>query len=77
MSKRCTHCGSYNTEVAFGNHVSRGIINAGRATLSLSGAIAMSVICPTTATSMGVQIWKNTTPGEFKGHYCCSCGKEF
>lgn len=77
MSKRCTHCGSYNTEVAIGNHISRGFINTGRAVLSVSGALVTSVISPSTASAMGAHIWRNTTPGEFNGHYCCSCGKEF
>ena len=77
MSKKCPHCGSYNTEVAIGNYVGRGIINVGRAALTLGAYVVGGLAGPTTGKTFGYGTWKNTDPGEFEGHHCCNCGKDF
>lgn len=77
MSKKCPYCKSYNTEAAIGNYVERGVINAGRAALAIGASLIGSLGGPTTGKVFGYGTWKNTDPGEFKGHHCCECGRDF
>lgn len=77
MSKRCPHCGSYNTEAAIENYVERGIVNIGRVLLTAGATTVGSLVNPVIAQGSGREVWKNTEPGEFHGHRCCNCGKEF
>lgn len=77
MSKKCPHCGSYNTEAAIGNYVGRGLIHIGRGLLAAGAMTVGSIGGPTTGKAAGYTVWKNTEPGAFHGHRCCNCGKEF
>lgn len=77
MSKQCPHCGSYNTEAAIDNYVGRGMVNIGRAALAIGASLIGSLGGPTTGKVFAMGTWKNTDPGEFKGHRCCNCGEEF
>lgn len=77
MSKKCPHCGSYNTETAISNYVSRGALNAGRAVLALTAGLAATIISPNHGGPTASEVYKKTNPGEFKGYRCCECGKEF
>lgn len=77
MSKKCPYCGSDNTEVSVGNYVERGVVNAGRFTIAAAAAFAMGLVSRSHATHAGVHTYNSMDPGEFKGHHCCNCGKDF
>lgn len=78
MSKKCPHCGSYNTETAVINWVGRGLLHAGRLALSAGAGIVGSIGGPNTGKIAAYQTWRNTEPTTaFEGYRCCECGKEF
>ena len=78
MSKKCPHCGSYNTETAVGNWIERGVINAGRGVVSAGAGVIMSIFHPSMGSAAAAKTWQNTKPSEqFKGYHCCNCGKDF
>lgn len=79
MSKKCPHCGSYNTEAAVINWVGRGLLNAGRGVLALGAGLIGGIIMPGGgAGALGSKTWQNTKPTTpFNGYRCCNCGKEF
>lgn len=37
--KKCPKCGSYDTRPAYENYVGRGVVNVGRAALTIGGGI--------------------------------------
>jgi len=77
MSKKCPYCGSYNTEAAIENYVGRGLVNVGRGVLAFGAATIGAIGGPIIGQGAGYTVWKNTDPGDFHGHRCCYCGKEF
>lgn len=78
MSKKCPHCGSYNTEYAIGNWVKRGFINAGRLVLTAGAGMIGSLSSPNNGKVFSYQVWKNTAPSEFfDGYHCCNCKRDF
>lgn len=77
MSKKCPHCGSYNTEISIGNYAGRTLLNAGRYALAVGAAMVAGVINPTVGHAAGHSVLHDTDPGDLKGHHCCNCGKDF
>lgn len=77
MSKQCPHCGSWNTEVAVGNYVGRGLVNIGRFALAAGATMVVGFFNHTAGHGAGHAVIHNTDPGTFYGHRCCVCGKEF
>lgn len=75
--KRCPKCGSYDTRTAYENYVGRGIVNVGRAALSLGGGLLGEMIHPIAGHKAAESIWENTNPGELKTYKCNRCGHEF
>lgn len=76
MSKKCVYCGSYNTELAVTNLIERGMVNTGRAVLSVGAALAGSIFGPAGA-YFGKRVWETTKQEKLKGYHCCNCGKDF
>ena len=77
MSKQCPYCGSWNTEVVVGNYVGRGLVNTGRFALAAGAAMVVGLFNHTAGHAAGHAVMHNTDPGEFHGHRCCECGREF
>ena len=77
MSKKCPYCGSYNTEVSVSNYATRAVINTGRFVIATGASIIASAFSPSAGHAAGHTVMHNTDPGEFKGHHCCNCGKDF
>lgn len=77
MSKRCPHCGSYNTEISIGNYAGRALLNAGRFALAAVAALTVGLFNQTAGHAAGHSVLHNTDPGDLKGHHCCNCGKDF
>lgn len=77
MSKQCPHCGSWNTEAVVANYVGRGLINTGRFALAGAAGMVVGLFARGATGGVATDIWRNTDPGEFHGHRCCVCGKEF
>ena len=76
MSKRCPYCDSYNTELAVTNWVERGVVNTGRAVISVGAALAGSIFGPYGA-YFGKRVWETTKQEDLKGYHCCNCGTDF
>lgn len=77
MSKRCTYCGSYNTEMAVGNCAERVAVNAGRVLISLGGGLLGSAFHPGMGGAFAYKIWVGTKQGDLLSHHCCKCGRDF
>ena len=77
MSKKCPYCGSYNTEVSVSNYAKRTVVNVGRFALAVGATLIAHSFTPSAGHAAGHTIMHNTDPGEFKGHHCCNCGKDF
>ncbi len=77
MSKRCPHCGSYNTEISIRNYAARAIINSARYSVAVGVSLVASLFTPSAAHAAGHGILHETDPGELNGHHCCNCGKDF
>lgn len=77
MSKRCTHCGSYNTEISIKKYAARSVINIGRYAIAAGGSIIAHAFSPSASHAAGHTILHETDPGDLKGHYCRNCGKYF
>lgn len=77
MSKKCIHCGSYNTEIAVGNCVERAVVNTGRIMLSLGAGLIGSVFNPNMGGAYAAKTWEGTKQEKLRKHHCCTCGKDF
>lgn len=85
MSKRCPHCGSYNTEILIGNFAGRAAIDTIRVVAAggagvlgfLGGGLLNHGMGHKLGEGAAKEVWKKTDPGEFKGYKCCNCKKEF
>ena len=73
MSKKCPHCGSYNTELKISGNVGYGVVKGAR--IAAAG-IALGKYAGHTA---GHSLLNSTKDwGEdMDHHHCCNCGKDF
>lgn len=77
MSKKCPHCGSYNTELSVGNYAGRALLQIGRYALAIGAHMVGGLFGPSTGHAAGHSVLHNTELGEFEGHHFCNCGKDF
>ena len=77
MSKKCPHCKSYNTEVAVGNWVERGAINAGRVIIAAGAGILGGLVNRAGGGYFATRVWNSTKQEDLKGYHCCNCGRDF
>lgn len=79
MSKKCTHCGSYNTEAKVSGKIGYNVVQAVRIATAGGAAIVGGFLGPSTAHAAGHSVMNNTKDwGEdINKHHCCNCGKDF
>lgn len=77
MSKKCPHCGSYNTEISITNYTERAVVNTGRFVVAAAAALAVGLVDRNHASHVGVHTYNSMDPGELQGHHCCNCDKDF
>ena len=78
MSKKCTHCGSYNTELKVSGNV--GYAFAQGARIVAGGAALVAGLFNHSAGHVaGHGVLKNTEDWgkDINRHHCCACGKDF
>lgn len=74
---KCPYCGSYDTDPVIINYVGRGALHAGRFLLAGGAALVGGLFGHNIGHMAGHSVLENTKPGDFKGHRCNKCKKEF
>ena len=79
MSKKCTYCGSYNTERSVGGTANYAMRQAGRLLVSGVTSMAVGIFNRSAGQGAGRAMLKNTenwVSGVDQFH-CCECGRDF
>lgn len=79
MSKKCTHCGSYNTETKVSGNIGYGFVQVTRIATAGGAAILGGLFGHAAGHAAGHSVMNNTKDwGEnINKHHCCNCGKDF
>jgi len=79
MSKKCPHCGSYNTERSVGGTANYLARQTGRLVVSGTASLLVGIFNRSAGQGAGRAMLKNTenwVSGVDQFH-CCNCGKDF
>ena len=76
MSRRCPHCGSYNTDRKVGNTIGKGILDVGSGIITLVATFGSELLSRGTG-----KITANNMQKALKNHiecfHCNSCNSDF
>lgn len=79
MSKKCTHCGSYNTERSVMGTANFALRQAARLSVSAGAVFVVGCFNKTAAHGAGHAMLHNTENwvSGVKQFHCCECGNDF
>ena len=81
MSKKCPHCGSYNTELKVSGNIGYGLVQGARLLTAGVASMAVGLFNHTAGHAAGHSMLHNTESWgkSISRHHCCNpkCGKDF
>lgn len=79
MSKKCSLCGSYNTERSIGGTANYALRQAGRLAIAGGASMVVSIFNKYAGRGVGGEVLKNTERwvSGVKQYYCCECKQCF
>ena len=79
MSRKCPHCGSYNTELKISGNGGYGVVKGARIAAAGIAHVAGGLFGKYVGNAAGHAVLNSTKDwGEgIDRHHCCNCGKDF
>ena len=79
MSKKCPHCGSYNTESKVSGNIGYGLVQGARFICAGAAYAAVGLFNHGAAHAAGHSVLHGTEDwgDDIDRHYCCNCGRDF
>lgn len=79
MSKKCPHCGSYNTESKVSGNIGYGLVQGARFICAGAAYAAVGLFNRGAAHAAGHSVLHGTEDwgDDIDRHHCCKCGRDF
>jgi hypothetical protein len=76
MSRKCTHCGSYNTDRIVINSIGKGVVEIGRTVIGVAATLGSELLSRGTGKITGRKV-EEATRVNIKCFHCNDCGNDF
>ena len=79
MSKKCPHCGSYNSESIVSGNIGYGLVQGARYISAGAAYVAVGLFNHGAAHAAGHSVLHGTEDwgDDIDRHHCCNCGRDF
>lgn len=79
MSKKCSLCGSYNTERSVTGTANYALRQAGRFVIAGGASVVVGIFNKYAGRGVASGVWRNTENwvSGISQYYCCDCHKDF